>query len=183
MCIFLSQFLVLFVLFQLSSSATWLGVPQILSLRLFLTNYLVMLMIIPTVWSACYYLWVHVLVLQYPMPFIGLSGYLPAMMITFLIIICKFPKSWQVTEAFKKRWKFYIFVIFYTQIIFFTYFFLEAAFTMIDPAYQWVLAISLPLIREFHIHVFGWLCHKSAGIEVFMYYIHIHLTIFLGYFK
>ena len=123
-------------------------------------------MIIPTVWSAFYLLWVHVLGLRYPMPFIGLSGYLAAMVITFINIIFWFPKSWHSSGAFRRRRKFFIYVIIYTQVIFFTYFFLEWAFTVISPDYQWVLAISLPIIREGHTYVFGILCSKSAGVQV-----------------
>ena len=142
------------MLFQILSSATWLGVPRIFSLNLFLVNYLVNLMIIPIVWSAWYLLWVHVLGLRYPMPFIGLSGYLAAMVITFINIIFWFPKSWHSSGAFRRRRKFFIYVIIYTQVIIFTYFLLEWAFTIISPDYQWVLAISLPIIREGHTHVF-----------------------------
>ena len=168
------------MLFQLSSSATWLGLPQILSLPMFLKNYLVHLLIIPSAWSACYLLWVHGLGLRYPMPFTGLGGYVLAMVVTFINIICSFPDRWQQSESFKKKRKFFISVIMYT---FFTYFFLEWAFTMINPSYQWILAFSLPLIREGHIYVFGILCTKSAGGQVLsMLLILIQKMFYIGYF-
>ena len=45
----------------------------------------------PSAWSACYLLWVHGLGLRYPMPFTGLGGYVLAMVVTFINIICSFP--------------------------------------------------------------------------------------------
>jgi hypothetical protein len=117
------------------------------------------------------------------MPFIGLGGYLLSMVVTFINIIYWFPHGWKLSESFKKRRKFFIFVIIYTQVIFFTYFFLEWAFTMINPSFQWILAISLPLIREGHIYVFGILCTKSAGVQVFDIILVLILNMFCsGYF-
>ena len=123
-------------------------------------------MMISSVWSVVYYLWVQVLSLKYPMPFIGLVPYLPAMIVSFLIIIFKFPQSLRVTESFQKRKKYFMLVIFFTQIIFFTYFFLELAFAKIDPAYQWVLAVTLPFIREGLSGLFEWFCRESSGMKV-----------------
>ena len=159
--------LVLFVLFQISSGAVWLGVRQLLSWRLFVTNYIVMLAIVMTVWTACYFLWVHMLVLPYPMPFIGLPGYLIALPTTNLILLffC-FPKSWMAIQSFKERRKYFVLVILYTQLIFFTYFALEWAFVEINKSYQWILAVTLPLIREGHTFAFGLITSKSAGVEV-----------------
>jgi ABC-type spermidine/putrescine transport system permease subunit I len=101
------------------------------------------------------------------MPFIGLIGATLAVLVTFLIIILKFPKSWQVKESFKERKMFFVVVISFTQIILFTYLFLEWAFAWIDPSNQWMFAILLPFIREGLTHIFAWLCSKSSGINVF----------------
>ena len=156
----------MFVAFQLTSCAVWLGEPRILSKRLFVTNYIVMLLIGSSSWSTFYFLWVHVLDLTYPMPFIGLIGSTLAMVVTFMIIILEFPQIFRVTESFQKRKKYFMLVIFFTQIIFFTYFFLELAFAKIDPAYQWVLAVTLPFIREGLSQLFEWLCRESSGMKV-----------------
>ena len=147
-----------------------LGWVQLLSWRLFLTKYTVMMLIQLAVWSACYYLWVHLLVFPYPMPFICVAGYLVSMPITFLILIFSFPQSWTGVQSFRTRRKYFFFVILYTQLIFLTYFGLEIAFIRIDPSYQWILAITLPIIREGHTYVFGLITSKSAGKQVCVFY-------------
>jgi hypothetical protein len=155
------------VVFQLSSSSIWLGEPWILSIRSFLTNYPTMVAICLSSWSSLYYFWVHILGLRYPMPFIGLIGSTLAVLVTFLLILFKFPKSWQIKEEFKIRKMFFLLVIFFTQIILFTYLFLEWAFARINSSYQWLFALTLPFIREGLTNVFAWLCTKSSGIKVY----------------
>ena len=158
--------LVLVVLYQLSSSSVWLAQPNILSRRMFIITYLISLMIIPSVWSLCYVLWVKLLDLPYPMPFIGLAGYLPSMVSTFLCIIFSLPQSWSQESSFRLRRKFFQLVIMYTQVIFLTYFMLEWVFSLVNPSYQWIIAIFLPMLREGHNFIFSYLCSKSAGMKV-----------------
>ena len=86
--------------------------------------------------------------------------------LTFLVLLFSFPESWTCIDSFKNRRNYFCLVIFYTQLIFFTYFGLEIAFVRIEPSYQWILAITLPLIREGHTYVFGLITSKSAGKEV-----------------
>ena len=156
----------MFVTYQLSSSAAWLGVSQLLSWRLFLVNYTVMVLTVLGVWSAFYYLWVHILSLPYPMPFIGVTGFLTALPLSFLILVLIFPHSWTAVQSFKTRRKYFMLVIVFTQLIFCTYFGLEIAFVWLEPGYQWILALALPLIREGLTHIFGLLTTRAAGKQV-----------------
>ena len=115
--------------------------------------------------TAYYIVWVIILEFNPPMPLnIHVCGIL-----TLLIVMMSFwfilPTRLRSSQKFMKRYIYFCLAQIYRNACVWGYFFLARIFLIIDPGYQWTLAIILFIVRGFNGKVLTNLCYKAAACE------------------
>jgi hypothetical protein len=67
--------------------------------------------------TASYFIWTYALHYQYPVPFIGYVIHFINFPIMWFILWFQFPSKWRQNSMFRRRFKFYIFTLFYGLVI------------------------------------------------------------------
>ena len=111
---------------------------------------------------ASYHLWVHVLQYNYPVPLTGYLTFLSSTMISSLIVLWKsFPLDWRRNQSFRNRLKWFMYSFLFQQFTTIEYGIVTSILLGVPRNYQWVVAIFLPLVREFNIWMISKLLSKA----------------------
>ena len=129
--------------------AAWFALPEFLSLQTFISIYLSGCIGTIIFWSMLTLVWTTGLNQPYPVPLMGAINATAALLFQVLFVWMKFPSSWRCHPDFRKHRKWLLFGMLYIVFVSVQYWALSWAFFAIPIDYQWILAIVLPLIREF----------------------------------
>ena len=151
------------VAFHLANTSAWMNLDSIWTLRTFLRVYLAGSAALITFWCLLYVLWVNILNLPYPIPFIGMFNYPIALVAIIAAIWFTMPKAWRDDSAFRKRAKYLLLAVFYVAFIDLEYWLFSWLFYFISLDYQWILGPLLPFCREANGIVLTKICMKMAG--------------------
>ena len=149
--------------FHLANTSAWMNLDSIWTLRTFLRVYLAGAVAMMVFWCLLYLIWVPLLGLPYPIPFIGLLNYPAALGAIIAAIWFTFPKTWRDDSGFRKRAKYLLLAISYVAFIDLEYWLFSWLFFFISLDYQWVLGPLLPLCRELNGKYLTKICMKMAG--------------------
>ena len=106
--------------------------------------------------------WTRMIGLESPLPFQqGVVGVSIALVV-ILAIWYLLPQKWRKDQAYRKRYRYYTATHIYSAIMFYKYTVLGKIFTDIPDKYQWILSLTLPIIRELDIWIQEYLAHKAA---------------------
>ena len=130
-------------------------------------NFIILSMIMATanglMYAVVYLVWTKVLYYHYPMPFVCLTSFFITCVTWIISFWYRFPSTWREELKFKKRLKIALATIYLSCIVVFEYYGVNILLFELYGDYQWVVALFLPLIREFNL----WIMDKvgSAAAE------------------
>ena len=87
---------------------------------------------------------------DYPIPFQGVIFVVVLQIISYTFFWFQFPKAMRENRSFNKRLKYLYIAFLYSFIVSPQYHVLGIAFRKVPSQYQWVLALCLPLVREWN---------------------------------
>ena len=146
----------------MANSAAWMSLPDIFTLKTVVPLYLMGAATEICSWTILHYVWVGILQLPYPIPFVlhvNLIFFVfPA---TIVAIWFKFPNSWRKNSVFRHRLLYLLQAHFYVA-FFMTlkYAIFTVAFVYIPSEYQWVLVLLLIFAREIGQFILNKICSK-----------------------
>jgi hypothetical protein len=156
-------FIGLFAASLILNCEIWMNIKPIKTWKNFLILYLVSALAWVLSNIGYYHVYCVMLGFSPPMPLnIHVCG-------TFtLIVVLSFfwlliPAPIRLSKDFRKRYGFYILAQLFRYVAVLEYFVLAWLFVTLDEDYQWVIAIILPVIREFNAWILMKICYKSAG--------------------
>ena len=118
-------------------------------------------------YTTGYYVWSYALKFKYPIPFIGYTVAVFAYTSQIVTLWFCIPLSWRRKKHFRRRLKFcflsFLFMIFAIP---FPYQIFGKLFDMFRNAYQPIIALCLPLVREFNGWVMATLNGKAAKSDI-----------------
>ena len=118
-------------------------------------------------YTAGYYIWTYALKFKYPAPFIGYTVALFAYNGQIFTLWFCIPLCWRRNKQFQRRLKFcYSSFMFMVFVIPFPYQVFGKLFDMIRNPYQPIIALCLPLVREFNSWVMANLYGKAAKSDI-----------------
>ena len=117
-------------------------------------------------YAIIYIIWIYSFKFEHPVPLIGLLIYINSIITFHVTIWYLFPSEWRQKPWFRKRLKFAILTQIYCNLLPVQYGMIQNIFIAFSGDYQWVVAIFLPLVREFHVWAVTKLaCKASDGNE------------------
>ena len=129
-----------------------------------------------TAWIVLsYFIWTHILLFEYPVPFCGYIAYSIDVIVPILVIFFGYPKRWRRNKIFKKRMKFALILTQYLLILDLANTIVTEILRAFPNQYQPVIALLLPLNRELILLTFPKLIRKTAsgdenGAEIILNY-------------
>ena len=152
-----------FILFQCSY---WMNIRYIRKLRAYLMICLAGILVLAVVAPSGYIIWTYVLHYHYPIPFLGYTfGY--STIISFYVTLWfQFPASWRKNDGFRKRLKYFFIALTFNQTLLLQYSVIGKVLLTFRDKGQWLIAIFLPLIREFNIWITKKLAAKAADGDI-----------------
>ena len=141
----------------------WMHIKSITTLRNFISLYIVSAFTWVLVNITYYLIWTAVLGLRAPMPLnIHVCGIttLVVVMVAFWFL---FPMEIRSSKDFSKRYCYYFSSQLFRNMCVWEYFFLGRLFVIIDPRYQWTLAIIMQIVKEVNGRILTYLCYKAAS--------------------
>ena len=153
----------LYAAWYVLNCSNWLNVSYIKKMRYFFILWGVFVVGTFIGFSTGYAIWTYALHFRYPIPLNsyavkGVQGIVVLVLLWFL-----FPREWRKNNEFRKRLKYLILTMGVTVDISLVYIGLSKIFLALPTDYQWVIAIPLPLIREFNVWILTKLAKKSAN--------------------
>ena len=143
----------------------WMNLESIKTWKNFICLYFISAIAWVTVNVTYYILWVLILELRPPMPLnLHVCGIFTLVVVMFSFWFL-FPIHIRSSRTFWKRYLYYFLAQIFRNACVWEYFFLAKLFLIIDPNYQWTLAILLQLVREFNCTVLTKVCYKAASCE------------------
>ena len=109
-----------------------------------------------------YFIWTHLLLFEYPIPFLGYTGYSIDVIVTIIVIFFGYPKRWRQSNAFKTRMKFALIITQYLLILDLSNTIVTEILRAFPNQYQPIIALLLPLNRELILLTFPKLIRKTA---------------------
>ena len=148
----------------MANSSAWMSLPDIFSMKTIVPVYIMGAVVEISSWTALHYLWVNIIQLPYPIPFVlhvNLIFFVfPA---TIVAIWFKFPSSWRENAAFRHRLLYLLLAHFYVAFfMFFKYAIFTIAFIFSPLAFQWILVLPLILARELGQLLLTTICSKMV---------------------
>ena len=110
-----------------------------------------------------YLVWTEGTKYPYPMPFHTTLSRFICILSGFIVVWRLFDSEWRKNGHFRTRYFFFIVLYLLMFVIHAQYSFWGKLFMKISPRYQWILAVTLPALREFNIWIFCKLAYKAAG--------------------
>ena len=144
----------------------YMNVKIIKTFRHILVVWLVTVILASMYFVFGYIIWSKILHFHYPIP---MNGYLVSFVVFPSLLVTlwyQFPWDWRKNESFRKRLKFFFLAMIFSQTLTFEYAFLTKLLQTVSTDYQWIVAIFLPLIREFNIWAITKLARKSASGDI-----------------
>ena len=142
----------------------YMNIDSIKSIRNFFTMFMTSVVIVLLLYAAEFTIWAIVLHCPYPIP---LNGYVLAatgMLVFFTTLWYRFPLNWRKNELFRKRLASFIIAIMLNQCCLFEYMLLTKIMLTVPEYLQWIVALFLPLVREFNIWIgIKWASKASSG--------------------
>ena len=145
----------------------YLNISYIKTTRNILVVCLIGVIITLITYTAGYYIWTYALEFQYPPPFIGYTVALFAHNSQIFTLWFCIPLSWRRNTQFRRRLKFcYSSFLFMAFVIPVQYGIFGKLFDMIRNPYQPIIALCVPLVREFNSWVMANLNSKAAKSDI-----------------
>ena len=144
----------------------YMNIDSIKSIRNFFTMFITSVVIVLLVYAAEFTIWSIVLDFPYPVP---LNGYVLAatgMMVFFTTLWYRFPLNWRKNKLFRKRLAFFIIAIMLNQCCLFQYGLITKILLTVPENLQWIVALFLPLVREFNIWIGIKCASKASGGDI-----------------
>ena len=110
-----------------------------------------------------YFVWTHILLFEYPVPFCGYIAYSIDVIVPIIVIFFGYPKSWRQNNVFKKRMKFALIITQYLLILDLANTIVTEILRAFPNQYQPIIALLLPLNRELILLTFPKLIRKTAS--------------------
>ena len=101
--------------------------------------------------------------LIYPVPFFGIIGGYTIVFGQYVGLWLVFPKAWRNNESFRKRLLFFYVATAFSPVPVVEYAMIGAALVYLNPDYQWIIAIILPILRHVNTTMLVKLASKAAG--------------------
>ena len=158
-------FIGLFAAAFILNCSIWMNLKSVKTWKNFIILYLVSAFTWIIVNVTYYIVWTYILQLRPPMPFnIHVCGIatLVIVMLTFWLI---FPIQLRSSKLFWKRYMYFFAAQIFRNACVWEYFFLGRLFVIIDPNYQWILAIVMQLVKDFNGRILTNLCYKAASCK------------------
>ena len=148
--------------FTIANTAAWMSLPDIFTLKTVVPLYMMGAVTNICSWTTLHYIWVDLIQLPYPIPFVGhvnlVFFVIPAIIVG---IWFKFPSSWRKNAAFRHRLLYLLLAHFYVAgFMTFKYAVFTVAFIFFPLEYQWTLVPLLILARELGQIVLNKICSK-----------------------
>ena len=99
----------------------------------------------------------------YPVPFFGIIGGYTIVFGQYLGLWLVFPKSWRKNESFRKRLIFFYLATTFSPVPVIEYAMIGAGLVYMNPDYQWIIAILLPILRHINTEILIKLASKAAA--------------------
>ena len=141
----------------------YINIKRIKSRRDIMIVSLISWLMVALYFPTGYLIWTYMFNYQYPIPW---NGFLVSFVFfpTLLISIWfRFPKSWRKEETFRRRLKWMILSMIFNQALTLEYQMLTNLLKGVPSDYQWIVALFLPIIREFNGYVLLKMTLKSAS--------------------
>ena len=98
----------------------------------------------------------------YPVPFFGIIGGYTIVFGQYLGLWLVFPRSWRESESFRKRLMYFYIATTFSPIPVIEYAMIGAGLVYLDPSYQWIIAILLPVLRHVNTKILVKIASKAA---------------------
>ena len=146
------------VAFIIMNCSFWMNIEYIRKPRHFLAIGLLGMFDVLFLYPIGFMIWTNVLGYRYPIPFNSALNFYIVTITFYLALWFRFPKEWRQNKEFRRRLKWFIIAITFNQFIPVQYSIIAKLFVVFQDHNQWIIAIFLPLVREFNI----WLNLKLA---------------------
>ena len=117
-----------------------------------------------TITILSHYIWTDYFGYNHPMPFTLLLGYFTPFIQAFALYLL-LPQKFSTRENFQKRIRAYTFSRIWVIFIACQYQGFTFLFTVLPLEMQWVVALLLPILREFNYRVVNYIMIESADVE------------------
>ena len=154
-----------FVAYTLLSCSYWMNIDYIKTFKHFLRSYFYAVIDGLIASFSITFLWSIILQNRLPMPFTGIIQGVMFSALVSIILWYRFPLHWRKSEHFRKRFKFYILSIATRISIFLAYGIYAKFFISAPQKYQWILALLLPLAREFNVWILSKVSYKASDAK------------------
>ena len=144
----------------------WMNIRYILTWKKFVIFWALMTIFIFVTNAILKMIWKKILNYRPPMPFQPMITNSYAILFSCLTLWYLFPAKWRQHIEFKERFK-YLVVALMTNfmLVNIDYIILGKIFTILPEKYQWVLAVTFPFLREFHIWIQLKLAYKASDAD------------------
>ena len=136
----------------------WMNIDYIRTFKSYITIAILLVAYRVCIQGILYVVWVYQLDNPYPMPFHTTIEGMTMFPFGFFVLWMIFPSDWRKTKELQKRFHYFMLTFMINFFIHTEYTIYTSMFVKISPKLQWVLALTLPLAREFNL----WLQLKTA---------------------
>jgi hypothetical protein len=144
--------------------SNYMNIDSIKNIRNFVTMFIAAAVIIPLLYAAEYTVWTIFLDYPYPMPLNGYVVAITGMLVFFTTLWFRFPLHWRRNKFLRKRLTSFIIAIMLNQCCLFQYVLITKILLTVPANLQWIVALFIPLVREFNIWVgIKWASKASNG--------------------
>ena len=143
----------------------WMQIESIKTFKNFICLYIVSALTWIIVSITYYLIWTVVLELHPPMPLnIHVCG-ITTLIVVMVVFWFLFPIEIRSSKEFLNRYFYYFSSQLFRNLCVWEYFFLGRLFVIIDPTYQWTLAIIMQIVKEVNGRILTYLCYNAASCQ------------------
>ena len=146
------------VTYIIMNCSFWMNIRYIRNFRHFMAIGFLGVFDVCFLYPTGFIIWTNVLGKQYPIPFNSILNCYIVIMTFYVALWFRFPSKWRQNKEFSRRLKWFIIAITFNQIITLQYSVIAKILIVFKDRHQWIIAIFLPLVREFN----GWVNLKLA---------------------
>ena len=143
--------------------SNYMNIDSIKSIRNFFIMFITAAVVVFILYAAEYTIWNILLNYPYPVPMNGYVLAATGMLVFFTTLWYRFPPNWRKNQFLRKRLISFIIAIILNQTCLFQYLVLTKILLMVPEYLQWIVALFLPLIREFNIWIGSKWATKASG--------------------
>jgi hypothetical protein len=134
--------------FAVIHSSYWMNIGYIKKVRYFLILSFTMVANNFLLYSSGYIIWTCVLGYSFPIPFIGTIVVQIALITTYTVFWFQFPIAWRKNDECRKRLKSFLAAIAFNSTLTLQYIIMTRVLIAFQENNQWVIALSLPIMRD-----------------------------------